>query len=185
MPETRALLLLALSASLSLWPRVCSICSEWMNTHDKTLCEAEISFSESRNPPHFRSRWEEKSSRPAWQLRTKPGGQEILQDQPEGRAALLVLYTEVDEKHGAQGSCACLPGTTETYLTDSSVSCFLVQTSSFHCCPTLVYVNKDCTWRSNSLCVKTTEESPPTSLLSHLESFVESDAYVSRGIMKQ
>lgn len=84
MPETRALSLLALSASLSLWPRICSICSEWMNTHDKTLCEAEISFSESRNPPHFRSRWEEKSSRPAWQLRTKPGGQETLQDQPEG-----------------------------------------------------------------------------------------------------
>lgn len=84
MPEALALFSLALSASLSLWPGVFSSGSEWINTHDKTLCEAEISSSESRNPPHFRSRWEEKPSRPAWQLRTKPGGQETLQDQSEG-----------------------------------------------------------------------------------------------------
>lgn len=39
-------ILAGLSASLSLWPGVFSSCSERMNTHDKTLCEAEIPFSE-------------------------------------------------------------------------------------------------------------------------------------------
>lgn len=41
------------------------------------------------------------------------------------------------------------------------------------------------TRRPNTLCVNTTKEFPPTSLLSRLESFVESDAYVLRGIMKE
>lgn len=41
------------------------------------------------------------------------------------------------------------------------------------------------TWRPNTLCVNTTEEFPPTSLLSRLESFVEGDAYVLRGIVKE
>lgn len=85
--------------------------------------------------PHPTSGQGEKKNHPGqhYSRGPSPGGQETLQDQSEG--LLYWFRIPVDEKHGAQSSCVCLSGTTETYLGDRSVSCVLVQTSSSRCHP--------------------------------------------------
>lgn len=122
MPDTWAPFWLVLSLSITdpLRPR-----SECMDTSDKTLWEAGISFFRVKAPSHCRSRWEQ-LSRPAQRW----GTEEVRRARGNNQKCWLTGHktrlTEVWVRVQWEFS-----GTTETYLSDCSLSC----TSPFHCHP--------------------------------------------------
>lgn len=106
MPDTWALVSMALSVLLVLWPMVASSWSEWMDTYD-FMWSWDFLFR-VKEPSDFRSRWEEQSPKPSL----------TGEDQTQGPGDPARTIPSADYwfikwdgwEAGAQSSCVCSLG---------------------------------------------------------------------------